>query len=56
MNLNEERNYQKLMDALDALRLSEENRKTADIYFSQSEGKEAEILKQVKPQDLSELP
>ena len=43
MNLNEERNYQKLMDALDALGLSEENRKTADLYFAQSEGKEAEI-------------
>lgn len=56
MNLNEERNYQKLMDALDALGLSEENRKTADLYFAQSEGKEAEILKQAKLQDLSELP
>ena len=53
MNLNEERNYQKLMDTLDALNLSEENRKLAEEYFSQ--GNEARNLARVRLQDFSRL-
>ena len=33
MNLNEERNYQKLLEVLDTLELNETNRKLAEQYM-----------------------
>lgn len=39
MNLNEECNYQRLLDTLDAMGLEAENRKLAEEYFDIMKGK-----------------
>lgn len=38
MNLSEERNYQKLLDTLEALGLTEKNRKLAEAYLPKVRG------------------
>lgn len=53
MNLSDERNYQKLMDTLDALKLSEKNRKLAEEYLDVSNPEQAELLGQTERQDFS---
>lgn len=64
MNLNEERNYQKLMDTVEALELSEKNRKLAEEYFAAGTGgqgtsmdgqQEQRLLKKAELQDFSGL-
>lgn len=55
MNLSEERNYQKLMETLEAMELSEENRKLAEQYLDMSLPENRELLKEVKRQDFSRL-
>lgn len=55
MNLNEERNYQKLMDILDVLELSEKNQKLAEEYVSPEQSARPELLKEVEQQDFSKL-
>ena len=56
MNLNEERNYQKLMDALDAMGLDGENRRIAEEYFQPGSQENTEILSRIKRQDFYKLP
>lgn len=55
MNLNEERNYQRLLDTLDAMGLEDENRKLAEEYFDIMKGENKELLFKVKHQDFSVL-
>ena len=55
MNLSDERNYQKLMDTLDALKLSEKNRKLAEEYLDTGSPERLELLKQTERQDFSTL-
>ncbi len=55
MNLSDERNYQKLMDTLDALSLTEKNRKTAEAYLDTGSPEQKELLEQVEQQDFSNL-
>ena len=55
MNLSEERNYQKLLDTLEALGLTEKNRKLAEAYFAQGTGEQPELLKKAELQDFSGL-
>lgn len=55
MNLSDERNYQKLMDTLDALKLSEKNRKLAEEYLDTGSPEHTELLKQTERQDFSAL-
>ena len=55
MNLSEERNYQKLLDTLEALGLTEKNRKLAEAYFAQGTEEQPELLKQAELQDFSGL-
>ena len=55
MNLSEERNYQKLLDTLEALGLTEKNRKLAETYFAQGTGEQPELLKKAELQDFSGL-
>lgn len=56
MNLNEERNYQKLMGALDAMGLDGENRRIAEEYFQPGSQENTEILSRIKRQDFYKLP
>ncbi len=55
MNLNEERNYQKLLDTLEALELTEKNRKLSEAYFAQGTEEQPELLAQAELQDFSGL-
>lgn len=55
MNLNEERSCQKLLDVLEALELTETNRKLAEEYFALGTGERAELLKKAELQDFSGL-
>lgn len=55
MNLNEERNYQRLLDTLDAMELEDVNRKLSEQYFDTMSGENRELLLQVKHQDFSVL-
>lgn len=55
MNLSEERNYQKLMETLDAMELSEENRGLAEQYLDMSLEENQELLGEAKRQDFSQL-
>ncbi len=55
MNLSEERNYQKLMETLEAMELSEENRRLAEQYLDMSMPERRELLKEAKRQDFSRL-
>ena len=55
MNLNEERSCQKLLDVLEALELTETNRKLAEEYFALGIGERAELLKKAELQDFSGL-
>ena len=45
MNLSEERNYQKQMDTLDALKLSEKNRQLAEQYLDVAAPENPELLR-----------
>ena len=58
MNLNEERNYQKLMDVLEALGLSEKNQAAAEEYFAPeaADDQRERALRRMELQDFSELP
>lgn len=55
MNLSEERNYQKLMETLDLLDLSEDNRKLAEAYLDGSAPENRELLTRVGRQDFARL-
>lgn len=55
MNLSEERNYQKQMDTLDALKLSEKNRQLAEQYLDVAAPENPELLKETERQDFSNL-
>ena len=55
MNLSDERNYQKLMDTLDALKLSEKNRRLAEEYLDTGSPERPELLKHTERQDFSTL-
>lgn len=55
MNLSEERNYQKLLDTLEALGLTDKNQKLAEAYFAQGTEEQPELLKQAELQDFSGL-
>lgn len=55
MKLNEERNYQMLLNTLDEMELSEENRRLAEEYLETSQAENRELLKGAKPQDFSRL-
>ena len=57
MNLNEERNYQKLMDVLEALGLSEKNQAAAEEYFAPeaADDQRERALRRMELQDFSEL-
>ncbi len=55
MNLNEERNYQKMLEVLDALELTEKNRQLAEQYLDTSQPENRELLSQVERQDFSRL-
>lgn len=56
MSLNELKNNQKLMDVLDGLGLSAENRKIAEAYFDGSGEADGTLLSRLTMQDLSQLP
>ena len=55
MNLSEERNYQKQMDTLDALKLSGKNRQLAEQYLDVAAPEKPELLKETERQDFSSL-
>lgn len=55
MNLSEERNRQKQTDTLDALKLSEKNRKLAEEYLDISGPEKPELLSETEHQDFSAL-
>jgi len=56
MNLSEERNYQKLLDTLDAMKLTASNRKLAEEYLDTAKEENRECLSQAEHQDFSGLP
>lgn len=55
MNLENERNYQKLMEVLDSLELTENNRKLAESYLDMSKEENQTLLSQAEHQDFSKL-
>ena len=55
MNLNEERNYQRLLEVLDTLELNETNRKLAEQYMDINQPENKELLKNAVRQDFSDL-
>ncbi len=55
MNVSEERNYQKLMETLDLLELSRENRELAEAYLDCSAPEKRELLAKLKKQDFARL-
>lgn len=55
MNLSEERNYQKLLETLDAMELSEPNRKLAEQYLDAAKEEDRALLEKAEPQDFSRL-
>lgn len=55
MNLKDERNYQKLLETLEVLQLSEENQKLAEEYLDMTEPENGELLKKAGRQDYSRL-
>lgn len=56
MNLSEERNYQKLLDTLEAMNLTEANQKLAEQYLDTSREENRELLLGAEHQDFSGLP
>lgn len=55
MNLREERNYQKLLNTLDAMELSEENHQLAEQYLDMTKEEERTLLAHAEHQDFSGL-
>ena len=55
MKLNEERSYEKLMEILDGLDLTEENRQLAAKYFHPAEAENPALLEKAVLQDFSGL-
>lgn len=55
MNLSEEKNYQKRMDTLDLMGLSEQNRFLAEQYLDMTVPENRELLEKVEHQDFSVL-
>ncbi|MCI8416343.1 MAG: DUF4132 domain-containing protein [Lachnospiraceae bacterium] len=55
MNLNEERNYQMLLDTLDAMGLSGANRQLAEEYLEPGQAGDESLLAKMEFQDLSLL-
>ena len=55
MNLREEHHYQKLMDALESLELTEKNKKLAEQYLDETKRCGPVLLKAAEPQDFSRL-
>ena len=55
MNLNEERNYQRLLNTLDVMKLSETNFKLAEQYLDVTQPENRELLDGAQPQDFSDL-
>ena len=56
MNLSEERNYQKLLDTLAAMGLSEGNRQLAERYFDPGTDENEALLSQAEREDFYQLP
>ena len=56
MNLSEERNYQKLLDTLAAMGLSEGNRQLAEHYFEPGTDENEALLSQAEREDFYQLP
>ena len=56
MNLSEERNYQKLLDTLAAMGLSEGNRQLAERYFEPGTDENEALLSQAEREDFYQLP
>lgn len=55
MNFKDERNYQKLLETLENLQLSEENQKLAEEYLDMTAPENRELLQKARRQDLSQL-
>lgn len=55
MNLSEERNYQKLLETLDAMELSEENHQLAEQYLDVTKEEDRALLEKAERQDFSGL-
>ena len=55
MNLESEKNYQKLMEALDSLELTEGNRKLAEDYLDMSGEEDQALLSRAEHQDFSKI-
>ena len=56
MNLSEERNYQKLLDTLAAMGLSEGNRQLAERYFEPGTDENEALLSQAERENFYQLP
>ncbi len=55
MNLENERNYQKLLETLDSLELTENNRNLAESYLDMSKEEDQSLLSQAEHQDFTKL-
>lgn len=55
MNLESEKNYQKLMEALDSLELTEGNRRLAENYLDMSGEEDQALLSRAEHQDFSKI-
>ena len=54
MNFKDERNYQKLMETLEVLQLSEENQKLAEQYLDMTAPEDTALLQKAQRQDFSQ--
>lgn len=55
MNLSDERNYQKMVELLDSLDLTEKNRQLAEKYLDMDQPEDRMLLSQVEKQNLAKL-
>ncbi len=53
MNFKDERNYQKLLETLEVLQLSEENQKLAEQYLDMTAPEDTALLQKTQRQDFS---
>ena len=53
MNFKDERNYQKLLETLEVLQLSEENLKLAEQYLDMTVPEDTALLQKTQRQDFS---
>ena len=54
MNFKDERNYQKLMETLEVLQLSEENQKLAEQSLDMTAPEDTALLQKAQRQDFSQ--